>query len=207
MAVGQTKALPYDARVEYIASDGNQYIDTGIECTGDLSVEFRAYWTNTNNTAICGGIINTGGTTYFRHHMSPRYSSAQSLYWYQHDSASGPSISGRAGSPNYWHTFKLDADTGDWDLDSGALSGTVSPLSGTLTTGKSWGIMARISSDGSLQAKPSRWDWCKLSRGGVLLRDYIAVRVGTTGYLYDRVSGQFFGNDGSGNFTVGPDAP
>ena len=35
--------------------------------------------------------------------------------------------------------------------------------------------------------------------------DLIPVRVGTTGYMYDRVSGQLFGNDGTGDFIVGPD--
>lgn len=35
--------------------------------------------------------------------------------------------------------------------------------------------------------------------------DYIPVRVGTTGYLYDKVSGQLFGNAGTGNFILGND--
>ena len=40
---------------------------------------------------------------------------------------------------------------------------------------------------------------------GVLVRDYIPVRKGTVGYLYDRVTGKLFGNDGTGDFVVGPD--
>lgn len=35
--------------------------------------------------------------------------------------------------------------------------------------------------------------------------DFIPVRVGQVGYLYDRVSGQLFGNSGTGAFIVGPD--
>jgi hypothetical protein len=38
-----------------------------------------------------------------------------------------------------------------------------------------------------------------------MLRDFIPVRKGTTGYMYDKVSGQLFGNSGSGNFILGPD--
>lgn len=34
---------------------------------------------------------------------------------------------------------------------------------------------------------------------------YIPVRVGTTGYMYDSVSGRLFGNAGTGNFTYGND--
>lgn len=37
------------------------------------------------------------------------------------------------------------------------------------------------------------------------LYDLIPVRVGTVGYMYDRVSGQLFGNLGTGDFILGPD--
>ena len=35
--------------------------------------------------------------------------------------------------------------------------------------------------------------------------DFLPVRVVTVGYMYDRVSGQFFGNAGTGAFIIGPD--
>lgn len=44
------------------------------------------------------------------------------------------------------------------------------------------------------------YDW-----NGNLVRDFIPVRVGSTGYLLDRVSGQLFGNAGTGDFVCGPD--
>lgn len=47
--------------------------------------------------------------------------------------------------------------------------------------------------------------WCKIRENGVLLRDFIPVRVGDVGYLYDSVSGQLFGNAGTGSFVIGPD--
>ena len=40
---------------------------------------------------------------------------------------------------------------------------------------------------------------------GELLNDLIPVRKGTVGYMYDRVSGEFFGNQGTGAFIIGPD--
>lgn len=40
---------------------------------------------------------------------------------------------------------------------------------------------------------------------GVLVRDFSPVRVGSVGYMYDRVSGQLFGNGGTGAFVLGPD--
>lgn len=38
-----------------------------------------------------------------------------------------------------------------------------------------------------------------------LIYDFIPVRVGQVGYLYDKVSGQLFGNEGSGSFVLGQD--
>lgn len=39
----------------------------------------------------------------------------------------------------------------------------------------------------------------------VLVRDFIPVRRGNIGYMYDRVSGKLFGNKGTGNFILGAD--
>jgi hypothetical protein len=35
--------------------------------------------------------------------------------------------------------------------------------------------------------------------------DLIPVRIGNVGYMYDKVSGQLFENQGTGNFILGPD--
>ena len=35
--------------------------------------------------------------------------------------------------------------------------------------------------------------------------DMIPVRIGTTGYMFDRVTGKMYGNSGTGNFILGPD--
>ena len=49
----------------------------------------------------------------------------------------------------------------------------------------------------------------KMWQGGTLVRDIAPVRVGSgssaVGYLYDRVSGELFGNAGMGAFVLGPD--
>ena len=48
---------------------------------------------------------------------------------------------------------------------------------------------------------------CRIYDNNILVRDYITVRRGTVGYLYDRVSGQLFGNAGTGAFGYGNDLP
>ena len=45
----------------------------------------------------------------------------------------------------------------------------------------------------------------QITKGDSLVRDYIPVRKGTVGYLYDRVTRKLFGNAGTGDFVLGPD--
>lgn len=38
-----------------------------------------------------------------------------------------------------------------------------------------------------------------------VVHDFIPVRIGSLGYMYDRITGQLLGNIGTGSFTLGPD--
>jgi hypothetical protein len=61
-------------------------------------------------------------------------------------------------------------------------------------------------SAGGGDAAPLRLYYAKIrDANNVMVRDFIPVRVGQVGYLYDRVSGQLFGKYGTGDFIVGPD--
>ena len=45
----------------------------------------------------------------------------------------------------------------------------------------------------------------KITIGNNIKYDLLPVRVGQTGFMYDKISGQLFGNSGSGNFILGND--
>ena len=45
----------------------------------------------------------------------------------------------------------------------------------------------------------------KMVSNRVSIFDFVPVRKGNIGYMYDRVSGQLFGNQGTGAFIIGPD--
>lgn len=45
----------------------------------------------------------------------------------------------------------------------------------------------------------------RISKGSEIVRDFIPVRIGTTGYMYDKVSRQLFANAGTGRFVLGND--
>lgn len=192
MAMMQQNSQPFDAEVEYLYSYGSAYIDSGIEATGDLSVEFSIKPGNNNNAAMCGAIYNRGSNSYYRTHVSTRY-------WYNNTELGDSSLALLATS-NFYHVH-LDVDSGTLTVNNSVTSFT--PVS--FTCNCNYGIFARLSANMNVQAKPSAFAWFKMRRNGVLLRDFIPVRVGTTGYLYDRVSGQLFGNAGTGRFTLGND--
>lgn len=44
-----------------------------------------------------------------------------------------------------------------------------------------------------------------VEKDGQQIANLIPVRVGSVGYMYDTVSGRLFGNDGDGDFLIGPD--
>ena len=46
---------------------------------------------------------------------------------------------------------------------------------------------------------------CDLYSNNILAYSLIPVRIGRVGYMYDTISGEVFGNQGTGNFVVGPD--
>ena len=187
--------------VEYLESSGTQYIDSGIECTSDLSVDFKVMWPSQVNAAICGGIKNLS-SGYFRHHLSPYAQTNNPFYWIQADTADA-SIK-LAQTANTWYNISIDAVNGEAVIND--VTKTFTPISTLHTTGRNYGIFARIGGGTmAMQYRASIFAYFKMYRGGVLLRDFIPVRAGQTGYLYDRVSGHLYPNLGTGSFTLGPD--
>ena len=45
----------------------------------------------------------------------------------------------------------------------------------------------------------------KITKNNNAILDFIPVRINSTGYMYDKVSGQLFGNSGTDTFALGPD--
>lgn len=191
--------LPYDSQIEYLESSGTQYIDSGIECTSDLSVKFKFMVPSNSNSAICGG-ISTLSSGYFRHHASPFQNN---FYWIQANNKSSSSIS-TSWSTYTWYEVDIDAVNGTYSINNS--SGTFTPISTLRTTGNSFGLFGRIGGGSiALQTRSCRIAYFKLLKNGRLLRDFIPVKSEQVGYLYDKVSGELFGNSGTGSFTLGND--
>ena len=189
------KRLPYDAEVEYLESTGTQYIDTGVKPSNDLRTKFRAAYTHTpieNNSTIFG---------------SRSTASSNDRYWLNYDSKF------EVGYGSYYNTGVTVSPGEMFDVDFNyiengdhkfKINDSVFTYSGTPNTTIGIILFGRIVG-AQVTRCSSRFYSAQFFRNGVLVRDFIPVRKGTVGYLYDRVSGKLFGNAGTGAFSYGSD--
>ena len=194
------KALPYDAEVEYLQSSGNCYIDTGITAGNTLQIELKMLHRNTQNNTSYGfffgsrvannnkqyGLLETYIGNY-------RYGNSQSSsYVMQNDTIVLFTNTDQVNNMKVYddnNVLLTTLSTNTSIFDNGLKAGLFGcNTSGTYNYGSSITIYS-----------------LKMYKSSTLVRDFIPVRVGTVGYMYDRVSVQLFGNMGTGNFILGPD--
>ena len=189
---------PYDAEVEYLQSSGTQYIDTGIYGNKDVDYEVTAQIVGTQN---------------FQNILGDRYSSSSKRYTLMIDAKSTSySAYFNCGNENqiyasasYRSSNYVTYKKTGLDVYIGASKiGTF--FSQTFTTQNTI-ILFGARNNGTLSSPfYGKILSAKFYNEGVLARDYIPVRDNNVGYLYDKVSGQLFGNaSGSGAFTYGND--
>jgi hypothetical protein len=190
------KRLPYDAEVEFLESTGTQWIDTGV-----LYDTGNSYLVE----AICQFSTTPSGD-----------------YNYIAGWGAGGAF---GGGPNGW----TDGQNGN---NGGGVSTSVTNISMIINEGVSGSTVTTFTPGKAVTRNPHsylpnhtnggfplfgayipdlkllgnvRFYAAKFYINNVLVRDFIPVRKGTVGYLYDRVSGKLFGNAGTGDFVLGPD--
>ena len=187
------KQLPYDAEVEYLQSVRSSIgtlIDTGVDVFDstdfDITIRFRCdsfydYVTMWSSSAdkYESWVYKTGKMVFRINNLKSSYIPLQSGVDYNYH------LSGRDNSSV---TCEIDGIV-------------VSEISRT------WSKDAPLYLFGGYgnSAGAYRCYYVHLRKNGVLVRDYIPVRVGDVGYLYDSVSGKLFGSSGTGAFIIGPD--
>jgi hypothetical protein len=187
-------ALPYDAEIEYIESSGTQYIDIDVIPTTSTVAKIKFM-----NLVVTGNVIFG---FYNGEAGSYRFFNNQSNTYFDIGSTNGRNpnrISTSASRVFVNNIYEIELGnhyvnniTNDYNI-SGEVYDKTFEASLTLNYG------------GTNKISRNRWYYVQVYDGTTLLRDMIPVRVGTTGYMYDRVSNQLFSNDGTGDFTLGPD--
>lgn len=180
--------LFYDAEIEYLESNGHQYINTNV-LSGDateislslaiLNVEASGRLVGSSNTHFELWISSTGK-------LSVRSNNEQKASTLSVDTSK--------------HTYKISNLTDSGYIGSQSFTFT---HNGTSYQGATLYLLMRPANPGTgIETKLYN---CKIKENGMLVRDFIPVRVGTVGYLYDKVSKTLFENMGSENFILGPD--
>ena len=194
---------PYDAEVEYLQGDGTAYIDTGIKnkYTVNIKADIRIESSSATIIDICGGRISTSSSQnvivfYYANGFLYRYNTTTKY-------ASGTTVLG-----DYTIETKTYSDSSKLNVSGAATATATITQSATFSNTFNY-LLFNFSNNGTAQTAAGtglKIKNCKMYRDSVLVRDYIAVRENGVGYLYDKVSGQLFGNaNSSGSFTYGPD--
>ena len=179
--------LPYDAEIEYIESTGTQYIDTGIVPTVAKETQIVLVLARTASNQSKEGMGANGNLNILQN-------SNEKTKWRLNAQQTNVSITNgtfttiilkQTSSGRY---YEVGGETG---------YGTSSENANTFCVGVLGGATSYI--------YKARYARVVIIENGNSVRDMIPVRVGQTGYLYDRVSEQLFGNVGTGDFVLGND--
>ena len=195
LAFGSSKRKSYDTRIEYLESTGTQYIDTRIKTLSSSTVEVVAAATAFKSNSCLFGSIGADTTSLIR------------ALVYQ-DPSQGQIISLQSGG----YEVRPATITYDTFFHNYTVTPTKAEIDGkyyhsiTRSDNSLGNFLLFAWYDGTVtsnaQARIAR---CKIYNSDILVHDFIPVRKGNIGYMYDRVSGQLFGNQGTGKFVLGPD--
>lgn len=194
-------ALPYDAQVEWIATDGVAYIDTGFkpknttrfEIVMDIpTLEQGTWFFGARNSSSAGqmALLNNGSWSWRFGNKSAANTTAISTGQYTFDNHT-------SGAPRHLY------------IKHGGTTLTLTATNNTFTCNYNFflfglNVSGAVSSttiqDGLKCISAKIWD------NTTLVRDYIPVRKNGVGYLWDNVTEELYGNArDTGAFTYGND--
>lgn len=194
--------LPYDAEIEYLESTGTQYIDTGVVGGSDSKVEIVASSDNTTKNSCLLGARNSA----YKNSFCIWQSTTNAQVRYDYSDASQDTQIGN----EYWDIAEKNTIVKNKNVNT--LNGVEGKnnlirsfvceypfyLFGVNTGG------AFAVGTGYIGAIHS----CKIYANNTLVRDFIPVLDNDlVPCMYDKVSGEFFYNQGTGEFVRGDDLP
>lgn len=196
--------LPYDARVEYLQSSGTQYINTEIAPNDYTKVECTIYNDATDSWYVFG---SRSGSSF--HFAQSGTTSNSKITAYVNDVTVDTGWN-RSTDGGCVYNIMLETKNGlyDYFIKNVTLNKTYTAnnvqynLLGEEISIKIYILAIRAA---NILNGTSRLYSFKITKNDSVVLDLIPVRVGQVGYMYDRVSGQLFGNSGTGNFILGPD--
>lgn len=194
-----SSALPYDAEVEYLQSNSQAYIDSGITGSGTYSIECEyKYQSFVAYGAVYGNYTLDSGYGY-RAILGANNNSG--IIVAIRSTFSAVSV-GTANTINTWHKLKA-LSNGSYYIDDvlvGSVNAGATVVSGNICIFNRSVTNPNTNRDIGLQIKSFT-----IKEQDTKILDLIPVRVGQVGYMYDKIRGQLLGNSAAGSFTLGPD--
>lgn len=195
-------ALPYDAEVEWLESTGTQYIALGLTMLGTDVVTVRCK--------------NTDGTV----ELNPIFGiekASDNKYWAQYYAGDGKFYYYNTYLTAIWTTLRRNGQSYMFDMNWNTFRfyGVYCDING-VTYRQAYPDHRTDSPDldnpylfarngATTQYGSVRISSFKIERNGAVILDFIPVIKNNVGYMYDKVSGRLFGNQGTGRLIIGPD--
>lgn len=194
--------LPANAkRIRYLESTGTEYIDTGVAGSTPLRVKikFSISPNGSSNNSLFGAFSTNNRLAIYIYKLSNGKNRIRLGCGTKSNAEIGLDA---ADDEVHEIVINFEADNLWAEVDGGtrvSISGATAATNSTNAfifnrSGTTNPIKARVYS-------ASIWTGSSMS----LVRDFVPCRIGQTGYLFDRASGELFGNDGSDDFVLGQD--
>lgn len=201
--IKDTPPTAYDSEIEYLESTSpHNYIDTGFKPNQDTSVEcvYSVYNINSHR-AVFGCAHGSSGTNAYRGIIRIMLATGQGRIGF--GNGSNTVVYSTKKFNDLKTEYKLFFDKNKCYFN-GELAHTFS--SSSWQSSYNLYLFARNRADANIDYPLVGYiKYCKIWDGDTLVRDYIPVRVGDVGYMFDKVSQTLYGNIGSGSFTLGGD--
>lgn len=193
-------SIPYQ-RIEYLQGDGSAYIETGVPGNNDnLEIAIDCYLYSYNE-GIFGNLYSSYNSTALR---TRRISSEN--YFEKTLNTRNSSNSGTEGitlAPFTENTrYSIVSNKQGVTINGTFYDSTDYSNSGSNNTRT---IKLYTATYNHANISNMKCYSFSIKNNWTLILNFIPVRIGTTGYMYDTVSGELFGNAGTGDFILGPD--
>ena len=204
--LGNILQKPYDAEIEYLESTMTQYIDTGAVPTNTTEFELSCYYDNDVGYPTGENIFG------MRYLLGAQW--RYSISNYKAINGCGYAAFGNnrraqtteIGIHEYIFSYKNGIFSNGHNISKSIdISNDVPPITPIPSSWSLWLFAGNFPNEDYMDGTKGKVYYLKIWDNGVLVRDFIPVRVGDVGYMFDRVSCKLFGNQGTGQFILGAD--
>lgn len=190
--MGGGSALPYDAEIEYLETTGTTgfFIGSGITTnsnTSSIEMQMKAQFLSTTARQIFGaedkfymGVNNGAWETDYRAFYGTADTDVHTF--------------AKRGVKSATRIYVYIDEVQVYNYNANIYGNYIRYQLGIFNYKK-----------GQILGLHCKFYWEKIYKDDVLVRDYVPVRVGNVGYLYDKVSQTLYANEDTGTFILGPD--